>query len=73
VRTVLRTALQAIAPLAFGFVSSAFGGQGAGFTEAGRPHSTTALDRTFLIMLVPLLATAAASERATGRPPGEPE
>src|SRR5579875_3164452 len=55
VRTVLRTSLQAIAPLAFGYVSAAFGGRGASFAQTSSPRSTTALDRTFLIMLVPLV------------------
>lgn len=58
VRTLLRTALQAIAPLVFGYVSTALGGQGAGLGQpsTGQPHGTTALDRTFLIMLAPVLA-----------------
>ncbi|HEU4567192.1 MAG TPA: MFS transporter [Marmoricola sp.] len=58
VRTVLRTALEAAAPLLFGWVSVLFGGKGASF---GEPSSTgpavgNALEYTFLVMLVSLVA-----------------
>lgn len=55
---MLRSSLEAIAPLLFGYVSSSFGG-----TRGGLGHSTgnsvegaAGLDTTFLIMLIPLLA-----------------
>jgi predicted MFS family arabinose efflux permease len=56
VRTSLRTALQAISPLAFGYVSTLFGGQG-GFGASGtaQPYGAGGLDRTFLIMLIAVL------------------
>jgi len=58
VRTVLRTALEAAAPLLFGWVSTLFGGRGASFGEPGSsgPAIGDALDYTFLLMLVSLVA-----------------
>lgn len=58
VRTVLRTALEAAAPLLFGWVSTLFGGKGASFGEpsGGGPAVGDALDLTFLVMLVSLVA-----------------
>lgn len=58
VRTVLRTALEAAAPLLFGWVSMLFGGRGASFGEptSGGPVVDDALDYTFLVMLVSLVA-----------------
>lgn len=61
VRTVLRAAFEAIAPLLFGFVSGELGGAGGGF---GRPAGRAAkgapgLDLTFLVMLVTLAAAGA--------------
>jgi MFS family permease len=58
VRTVLRRAFEAIAPLVFGYVSSVFGPGSGG---VGRPRGSSAagahgLEYTFLIMLVPLAA-----------------
>lgn len=55
VRTTLRTALEAVAPLLFGYVSTRLGGSGGGL---GHPDSTSpiGLDHTFLVMLVPLIA-----------------
>ncbi len=60
VRSVLRSTLQAAAPLVFGYVSVQFGGSGTG-TGTGeatspQPHHAVGLDRSFLIMLVPLIA-----------------
>jgi predicted MFS family arabinose efflux permease len=57
VRSVLRYAAEALAPLVFGVVSTEFGGHGATFAE---PRSASdngpALAYTFLIMLLPLVA-----------------
>lgn len=61
VRSLLRSTLQAFAPLLFGLVSTEFGGRAAGFGTTGGlgSHSTAAsaagLEPTFLIMLAPLL------------------
>lgn len=57
VRTALRTGLQAVAPLLFGWVSTQFGGQGGGL---GHPtgyggHGANGLELTFVIMLAPVL------------------
>jgi hypothetical protein len=58
VRTVLRTALEASAPLLFGWVSTLFGGGGASFGEpsSSGPAIGDSLDHTFLVMLVSLVA-----------------
>jgi predicted MFS family arabinose efflux permease len=58
VRTVLRTALEASAPLLFGWVSTLFGGNGASFGEprSSGPVVGKSLDYTFLLMLVSLVA-----------------
>jgi hypothetical protein len=63
VRTVLRQTLQAFAPLIFGVVSEAFGGSSSGIgagidlKHATVSHAQThALQATFLVMLVPLVA-----------------
>jgi predicted MFS family arabinose efflux permease len=58
VRTVLRTALEASAPLLFGWVSTLFGGGGASFGEpsSSGPAVGDALDYTFLVMLGSLVA-----------------
>lgn len=58
VRTVLRTALEASAPLLFGWVSTLFGGNGASFGEprSSAPVVGKSLDYTFLLMLVSLVA-----------------
>jgi predicted MFS family arabinose efflux permease len=79
VRTVLRSSLQALAPVLFGYLSTALAPAGTHDSHA----AALGLDRTFLIMLVPVVAaglilvllarrsyprdvaTAAASERAT--------
>ena len=60
VRTVARTALEAPAPLLFGFLSTRLGGRGGGLGHpvAAQPHGAVGLDHTFLVMLVPLLAAA---------------
>lgn len=57
VRTVLRSSLEAVAPLLFGYVSSLFGGNGAGFGQPGgvEQRGAVGLDHTFLIMLAPLV------------------
>lgn len=64
VRTFVRTVLEAFAPLLFGFVSSLMGGGSAGFgggvNSSRQPVSAgaaTGLAETFLIMLVPLMAS----------------
>ncbi|MGH9102213.1 MAG: MFS transporter, partial [Acidimicrobiales bacterium] len=64
VRTVLRTVLEAFAPLLFGVVSQLLGGGQAGFGAGVNTkgasvshHGTRGLELTFLIMLVPLLAS----------------
>ncbi len=61
VRTVLRSSLEAVAPLLFGYVSSLFGGNGAGFGQPGgvEQRGAVGLDHTFLIMLVPLVVAGA--------------
>ncbi len=61
VRTMLRTALEASAPLLFGFLSTLLGGRGGGFGHptGAQPHGGLGLDRSFLIMLVPLFAACA--------------
>lgn len=58
VRTVLRTVLEALAPLTFGYVSTLFGGAdvGLGQPRNGGPAVGHALEYTFLAMLVPLVA-----------------
>ena len=56
VRTVVRTALEAPAPLLFGFLSTQLGGLGSSARE--QPHGAVGLDRTFLIMLAPLVLAA---------------
>ncbi|MGI8761097.1 MAG: MFS transporter [Jatrophihabitantaceae bacterium] len=65
VRTVLRSLLEAAAPLVFGYVSGRFGGPHGGLSGAtGASGSTVAaagshgLDVTFLIMLAPLAVSA---------------
>lgn len=62
VRTVVRTFLEAAAPLSFGFVSEAFGSNKGGFavvaggrrSPAGTPAQVHGLEIAFLLMLVPL-------------------
>ncbi len=58
VQTVLRTALEALAPLLFGYVSTqlggAGGGSGYGHPTAAQPHAAAGLDHTLLVMLAPL-------------------
>jgi predicted MFS family arabinose efflux permease len=57
VRSVLRYGAEAVAPVLFGVVSTAFGGHGATFGEPrGASDNGPALAHTFLIMLVPLVA-----------------
>ncbi len=58
VRSVLRSTLQAAAPLVFGYVSAQFGGasSGVGQSTTPQPHRAAGLDRSFLIMLIPLIA-----------------
>ncbi|MFY9809408.1 MAG: MFS transporter [Pseudonocardiaceae bacterium] len=57
VRTALSTALQAIAPLLFGYVSGLFGGQNGGLGQPAQnqPGGDTGLEPTFLIMIIPLV------------------
>ncbi|MEO8889722.1 MAG: hypothetical protein ABI429_10605 [Jatrophihabitantaceae bacterium] len=63
VRTVLRTFLEATAPLLIGYLSTRLGGTatgaGLGHPTGAQPRGALGLDRTFLIMLVPLFAAAA--------------
>ncbi len=62
VRTVVRTTLEAFAPLTFGLVAQQFGGSSVGFGSAasgaksapGSPAEVRGLRDAFLIMLVPL-------------------
>ncbi len=64
VRTVARTLLVAAAPLVFGIVAASLGGNDQGLAANGRGQSGAALtaaaarglDRTFLVMLLPLAA-----------------
>jgi MFS family permease len=58
VRTFLRTVLQAVAPLVFGFISDVLGGGQAAFGRSSGlpPHHAQGLDIAFLLMLVPLAA-----------------
>lgn len=57
IRTVLRSSFQAAAPLLFGYVSTRLGSRTSGL---GHPTATAGggggLDRTFLVMLVPVAA-----------------
>lgn len=65
VRTVLRTVLEAMAPLVFGLVSEQFGSGKGGFgavgggakSPAGTPAQVHGLELAFLIMLIPLAAS----------------
>lgn len=65
VRTVVRSFLEAGAPLAFGLLSEAFGSSKTGFgaevsgatSAPGTPAQVTGLRDAFLIMLVPLVAS----------------
>jgi sugar phosphate permease len=66
VRSVLRSAFAAIAPLVFGYVSELFGGTAAHF---GEPNShvvsgSPGLDLTFLVMLFPLAVAGLITFRA---------
>ncbi len=59
-RTVLRSTVVAIAPLVFGYVSTQFGAHTGGL---GNPTGNAGprgigLDHAFLIMLIPLIASA---------------
>jgi MFS family permease len=56
VRTALSTALQAVAPLLFGYLSTVFSGSrgGLGGPESSSVRGATGLEPTFLLMLVPL-------------------
>lgn len=58
VRTVVRTLLEAAAPLLFGYLSARLGGSGSGYGQpAGtQPTGALGLDHTFLLMLAPLFA-----------------
>ena len=66
VRTASSTALQAIAPLLFGYLSTLFGGPNRGLaaTSATRAGGDAGLLPTFLIMLAPLLLAGAILLRA---------
>jgi predicted MFS family arabinose efflux permease len=56
IRSVLRKALEAGAPLLFGWLSTQLGGSGGGFghPNATQPYQAIGLDRTLLVMLIPL-------------------
>lgn len=59
-RTVLRSLFEAAAPVAFGYVSTLFGGHGGGLSAGANSQghatgSSTGLQPTFLIMLAPLV------------------
>lgn len=66
VRTVLRSSFEAIAPLLFGYVSARFGAHtsGLGHPTGSAGTGGIGLDRTFLIMLVPLAAAGVMLLRA---------
>ncbi len=66
VRAALRYAFEALAPLAFGYVSTLFGGQGGfGGQAVGQGQAAaTGLDETFLVMLVPLVLAGFIALRA---------
>jgi predicted MFS family arabinose efflux permease len=51
VRTALSTALQAVAPLVFGYLSTVFGGRGGGLGEPSTTEGGGGLEQTFLVML----------------------
>ncbi len=57
VRTALSTALQAVAPLLFGYLSTLFGGSrgGLGGPESASISGARGLEPTFLLMLIPLV------------------
>lgn len=59
VRTMLRSSLEAVAPLLFGYLSIRLGTHTSGLGHPTGPaaHGGSGLDRTFLIMLLPLLAS----------------
>ena len=66
VRSLLRSLLQAFAPLLFGLTSVAFGGQGRGFATSAQGSSSGAsgaqaagLEPTFMLMLIPLVFAGA--------------
>lgn len=56
IRSVLRKALEAGAPLLFGWLSTQLGGSGGGFghPNAAQPYQAIGLDHTLLVMLTPL-------------------
>lgn len=57
VRTVLRTSVEALAPLLFGYLSTQLGGGGGyGHPTSSQPHAAVGLDHALLVMLVPLAA-----------------
>ncbi len=61
IRVVARSSLVAFAPLSFGLLADALGGQGAGLqapASAGGPGEGAALAATMLIMLAPLALSA---------------
>ncbi|MGN6250486.1 MAG: MFS transporter [Marmoricola sp.] len=66
VRTVLKSGAEAIAPLLFGYVSTRFGGGGASYGTAGvgATDGGAGVGRTYLVMLIPLLASALLLVRA---------
>ena len=73
VRSLLRSLLQAFAPLLFGLVSTVFGGAAVGFGSSSGFHSdngghvhVAGLEQTFLIMLSTLLLAAFFAWRGRG-------
>lgn len=58
IRGILRKVLEAGAPLLFGWVSTRLGGHGGGFghPDTSQPYRAVGLDRTLLVMLIPLAA-----------------
>lgn len=72
VRTLLRTAGVAIAPLLFGFVSDLIGGGGQHVAEkSGYGASAAGLQYTFVIMVLPMVAAGVVLLRARSRYPSE--
>jgi predicted MFS family arabinose efflux permease len=63
VRTVLKSGAEALAPLLFGWVSTQFGGTAPGYGEQATGGGA-GVGQTYLVMLVPLLASALLMLRA---------
>lgn len=71
VRTVLRTAGVAIAPLLFGAVSDLIGGTASATSKSGYRASPVGLQYTFVIMVIPMVIAGVVLLRARRRYPVE--